>query len=335
MPNRTEAGRYWGFAMTLSRLLHDRYAILKNLSERSVAVYAITLLWFDRFLATREGRAPGPATIDDLDDLIVASFLRWRAQQIVRGRLVSPATVAKDRVQLLALWGFAAKKRMKNSAGEVIEFPTLPQQKAILRVPVAYTLEEVRRMIAYARKRHGRTGPVPSSWWWSTLLGTAFVTGERIGALRELRWGQVDLTRRRITFLAETRKGRRVDQVRRITPALAAELGAHVGAPDELVWPWPKKPQSIYASLKLICAKTGVTPRGFHAIRKASASYVAAAGGDASAHLGHADPTIARDHYLDPRITEERGGIDYLPDLETEATFIPDPDDIGPDRPAA
>ena len=321
--------------MKLRTLLDERYAVLKNLSDRSLEVYRITLLWFDRYLATREGRTSGPATLDDLDDLIVGAFLQWRARVVVRGKVISPATVKKDRDQLLGMWNFAAKKRMRNSAGEMIEFPALPQGKDVLRIPVAYTVDEVRRMIAYARTRKNFTGPVPSDWWWSTLLGTAFVTGERIGALMQLRWGQVDLANRKIIFLAETRKGRRADQIRSITPALAAELGAHVGARDQLVWPWPRRPKSIHASLNKILDKSGVPRRAFHAIRKSSASYVAAAGGDASAHLGHADPTMARDHYIDPRIAKQKGGIDFLPDLETEATFIPDPDDIGPDRPAA
>ena len=306
--------------MLLRTLLHDRYAILKNLSERSVEVYAITLLWFDRFLVTRTDRAPGAGSLDDLDDLVVAGFLRWRATQVVRGRRVSPATVAKDRVQLLSLWTFAAKKRLKTSTGETIDFPSLPQSKTIHRIPVAYTVEEIRRMIGIARTRTGFTGPVPSGWWWSTLLGVAFVTGERIGALRQLRWGQVDLVRRRIMFLAETRKGGRQDVVRSISPALARELAAHAGEPDALVWPWPRAPLSIYASLKKVCLRADVTPRGFHAIRKSSASYVAAGGGNASAHLGHSDPTIAKDHYLDPRIMVEEAGIDFLPDLEEGVT---------------
>ena len=286
--------------MLLRTLLHDRYAILKNLSERSVEVYAITLLWFDRFLVTRTDRAPGAGSLDDLDDLVVAGFLRWRATQVVRGRRVSPATVT-------------------------IDFPSLPQSKTIHRIPVAYTVEEIRRMIGIARTRTGFTGPVPSGWWWSTLLGVAFVTGERIGALRQLRWGQVDLVRRRIMFLAETRKGGRQDVVRSISPALARELAAHAGEPDALVWPWPRAPLSIYASLKKVCLRADVTPRGFHAIRKSSASYVAAGGGNASAHLGHSDPTIAKDHYLDPRIMVEEAGIDFLPDLEegVEPPFSP------------
>jgi len=55
---------------------------------------------------------------------------------------------------------------------------------------------------------------------------------------------------------------------------------------------------------------------GFHRLRKASASYVALAGGDATEHLGHASPDITRQHYLDPRITAPKRAVDYLPPLD-------------------
>jgi integrase len=315
--------------MTLHSLLVDRYALLQGISDRSVLVYMITLVWFGRYLCTLPGRPQGQPTLDDLTDIAVAGFLRWRAQQLHRGRRVSAATVAKDRTQLLALWGFAAKKRMKTTDGREIEFPSLPRSKVVRRIPVAYTVAEIREVIRIARGRKGMTGPVPSSWWWSTLLGTAFVTGERCGALLQLRWGQVDLERRRIVFLGETRKGGRADLARRISPELARELAEHRGPDDSLVWPWPGKPLSIYASLKLLCRRAGVQARGFHGIRRASASYVAAGGGDASAHLGHSSPEITQRHYLDPRITGDQDGIDYLPSLgsDDEAEFIPDPED--------
>jgi integrase len=81
--------------------------------------------------------------------------------------------------------------------------------------------------------------------------------------------------------------------------------------------------------MRLLCKTAGVPSRAFHAIRKASASYVAAAGGDATAHLGHADPAMTRGHYLDPRITETSRGLDFLPPLDLEG-----PPKDG-DRPAA
>lgn len=302
--------------MTLSELLRDRYAILRNLSDRSILVYAISLTWFDRYLATRPNRPPGPATLDDLTDLTVAAFLRWRARQTGRRGAISAASVAKDRCQLLALWTHAAKTGMRTSRGKRVRFPALPPARVVRRIPVAYTLEELRRILDAARARRGRTGALPSAWYWSTLLAAAYYTGERIGALLQLRWKNVDLDRGRVVLLAETRKGGRDDIARRIPADLAAQLAQHRGAPGDLVWPWPGNRLSIFPSLRLLCATAGVTPRGFHAIRKASASYLSAAGGDASAHLGHRDPTIARNHYLDPRITETTSAVDLLPPLE-------------------
>jgi integrase len=81
--------------------------------------------------------------------------------------------------------------------------------------------------------------------------------------------------------------------------------------------------------MRLLCKRAGVPSRAFHAIRKASASYVAAGGGDATAHLGHADPAMTRGHYLDPRITETSRGLDYLPPLDLNG---PPKDEEGPPR---
>jgi integrase len=69
-----------------------------------------------------------------------------------------------------------------------------------------------------------------------------------------------------------------------------------------------------------------VKARGFHAIRKASGSYVKAGGGDATDHLGHANPKTTKDHYLDTTITGQQSALDYLPPLDLDGDG---------DRPAA
>ena len=291
--------------MTLKELL-ERYALLMNLSARSVVIYGHTVEMFGRFL----GREP---LVSDLEDVTVCRFLRWRATTTRSGRPVSAATVQKDRSQLLALWTWACKKRLH--AGE---WPGLPRAKRVRHTPTAYTADEIAAMVRVARARTGPYGAVPAAWWWSTLLQVLWQTGARCGEAFGLRWAEVDTGRCAILFRAETRKGRIADQLRTITPALAAELERRRGLPEALVWPRPGNPLSCYASLRILCERAGVTPRGFHAIRKASASYVAAAGGDATAHLGHADPAMTRGHYLDPRITETRRGLDYLPALDLE-----------------
>jgi integrase len=68
----------------------------------------------------------------------------------------------------------------------------------------------------------------------------------------------------------------------------------------------------------MICHEADVTPRGFHAIRKAAGSYVAAAGGNAQEFLAHESAKTTRDHYLDPAIVKERSGLEFLPKLPTK-----------------
>jgi integrase len=149
-----------------------------------------------------------------------------------------------------------------------------------------------------------------------TIVMTAYVTAERLGALLALRWGEVDLDRQQITFLGSTRKGHTRDIQRAITPQLAAMLKRYKRGDNDLVWPWDRQPGTIWVSLKLLCSQADVTYRGFHGFRKASASYFEAAGGSATALLDHDRPATTKRSYLDPDIV--KGGptaADLLPPL--------------------
>jgi integrase len=173
-------------------------------------------------------------------------------------------------------------------------------------------------LIRLAKQRVGHVDGKPAAWWWSTLIYAAWCSAERIGALLELRWRDVDLTNRTLLFRAETRKGRSADIQRAITPDLAASLSRFAGQPDDLVWRWDRAYHSLWPSLRLLCRRAGVRGTGFHRLRKASASYVALGGGDATEHLGHASPEMTRAHYLDPRITSPKNALDYLPRLDLD-----------------
>lgn len=298
--------------MTMREIL-GRYAILQNLSDRTVELYGHTL---DRF-AEHLGHEP---TIDDLDDLVVAGFLRWRAATPRKRGKPSAASVAKDKSQLTALANWAAKKRLERSDGKPVEFLSLPRSRKVRHAPQAYTADEVARLIRLAKTRVGTIDGKPAAWWWSTLIYAAWCSAERIGALLELRWTDVDLQGRTLLFRAETRKGRSADIQRAITPDLAASLARFEGQPGDLVWRWDRAYHSLWPSLKLLCRRAGVRGTGFHRLRKASASYVALGGGDATEHLGHASPEMTRAHYLDPRITSPKNALDYLPRLDIDGT---------------
>lgn len=289
--------------MTLRQLLVDRYAPVKGLSDRTITIYSHTIDRFGEFLR----REP---EITDLEEDTIASFLVWRGKTVHSARrgIPSAGTIRKDRCQLLALSLYAFRKRL------LPEFPIVRQVRGEQRLPRGFTAEEVSRLIVTARRRQRLVSGLPSGWWWSTLIYAAWLSGARIGELLRLRWRDVD--RLELVFRAGTRKGHTRDIARTITPDLSRELELFRRGPDELVWPWTLKPTSIYPSMRILCQQAGVPQRRFHAIRKASASYVAAAGGDAVSHLDHSDPSITREHYLDERIVGRKSGVEYLPALD-------------------
>ena len=303
--------------MTLKELV-DRYVTLRGLKDRTAELYKFIVDRLREFLGTEP-------MVEHLDDMTIAKYLKWRSETVHHGRIPKPATVQKDKVMIQAVWTYAAKKRL------VDQFPELPRIKVPKRLPVnkAYKSEEVATLIRRAKRRHGRVGGKPAAWWWSTLIYTAYCTGERCAALLALRWGQVDLDNCRVVFLGETRKGATRDIEREITPGLAALLRPQKGKPDDLVWEWDRLPKSLWTSLKLLCRLADVPYRGFHGFRRTAASYAALAGGRAAATLllDHADPALQR-VYVDPTICPtERTSVSVLPPLNL--------DDEPPGRPAA
>jgi integrase len=302
-------------AMTLAELF-ERYSDLRNLNPKTVALYGMLL---DR-LRAHLGHEP---TVNDLDDLVISRYLRARATQSWAGKTVRPASVQKDKVMIASVWNLAARKRWAR------DFPELPRIKVAKSIPTgrAYTAEDVAKMIRQARHRRGRTGGKLSCWWWSTLLYMAYCTGERATALLSLRWGELDLERRRVVFKGETRKGQTHDIERDFTEQLAGILLPQRGQPDELVWHWDRARGSLWTSLKLLCRLAGVRYRGFHGLRRTRASYAALAGGTAAATqvLDHSDPRL-QERYVDSQICPtEQSSVDCLPPLDLG----------GPGKPAA
>lgn len=298
--------------MTLRELLRDRIAPLKNLSERSVVMYESTL---DR-LRDHLGHE---ATVDDLDDLTIAKFLRWRAvtPQCSRG-VISPASLAKDSAHIRSLWSWLAKKRWKKANGDLLEFPDYARPKVPKPRPVAYTVDELQRLVTAAKHRKGYIAGVPAAWYWPTKILAMYQTGERIGAILAIRWGEVDLERCTLTFLAATRKGHRETITRAISPELARMMAPQRRAPDALVWPWleGRKLISAYGSMKVLCRLADVPYHPFHSIRKSTASYLKRAGVSAKKQLGHSSEEMAENHYYDERITGVESALDYLPPLD-------------------
>lgn len=292
--------------MLVRELLDDEYAVLRSLRPNAHYQFLLTLRRWEQFL----GRPP---ELTDFDPLVVQRFLNHRKTE------VSAATAKKDRTHLVAIWSHAAKRRL------VDQFPTLPAIRAPQRIPRAYRVEDVSALLTAANALDGSVGAIPAALWWHCIIRLAWESAERIGAILQLRWDDVDLDARAVVFRGETRKSSTRDIRRRISEDLAGQLRRIEGRPNDLVFFWPTQYTSIWWRLRRLCDAAGVVPRGFHGLRKASASYVAAAGGNATELLDHSNPKLAKDHYLDESIVQPRqSAIDLLPALT-----------IGGDRPAS
>ena len=264
--------------MFLIDLLLAEYSPLRGLSARTEKLYGYTLAAWAKSL----GRSP---TLDDLDEVAVARFLA------VRSRDVAPATVAKDRAQLVALWSFAAKRGLVDRWPEVRRI-TVPE-----RVPEAWTTEEFRRLLAAATLEQTTIAGIPARHWWRAVLRLAYDTGERCAAIMALRWA--DVREDDVIFRAETRKGGRRDIARPFGDSTGLALDQIREPRRELVFPWDRHPSYLWGRLGIILKRAGLPNDRrckFHRIRRTTASFYAAAGGDptGSANVGHPGHVVLR-----------------------------------------
>ena len=278
---------------------------LRQASDNTRRLHLITLDKFDRFL----GR---DALLDDLTDDTVADFVWWIHK--TEGR--SERTANRCRDNLLAQWRYYARKAI------VPKWPDVAPLREPQRIPIAWTRDELRKLFGAIDALSGSVERVPASVWWHSLHAVLWDCGERIGAAMQLDWRTVDLAGRYVTFRAETRKGKARDVIHRIHPTTAALLErnrvAQGNPPQGRVWPWAKCVPSLYIDYRKILTAAGLPHdrmRKFHCMRRSAASYLEAAGGNATDFLDHADRRTTKKSYLDLRITGEAGTAvcDVLP----------------------
>jgi integrase len=293
--------------MDLYDWLNDVYVPLRNVSPRTAELYRQTLDRFREFL----GHTP---TFDDLTDIAVGKFLRAR---LARG--ASQGTVAKDRSQIAALWNLAARRH------KTADFPTLPPIRVPERVPQAWTIEEMSRIMAAVAALNYKVGDYPASLWWRGLILAIWDTGERIGALMGVRVRNLDLNRGVLVIPAELRKNKMRDLLFELAPDTTATIRQLTeGRPQRaLVFEWPQWSTHIYYKLNYILKQAGL-PRDqrskFHRIRRTVATYFEQAGGDATRLLDHSNSSVTR-KYIDPRIVRTDMPCDKIPRLTPDSKF--------------
>ncbi len=269
---------------------------LRSRAVRTRELYEFTIRNFGRFLH----REP---TLADFTDDTVSRLLGW-----MMDRGLSPYSANKERSHLLAIWRFACRKGFLN------HWPDVEPEIQPERVPRAWRRDELEKLFAACLGTAGRIGNVQARYWWYALHLVGWDTGERIAAIRSLRWQWVDLEGAEVRMPAEVRKGKRADR-RYPLHAETVEMLRLIESPlRDLVFPWPYSPTYIYKRYSEIQKRAGL-PIGrqfrFHCLRRAVASHGKAAGLDPQELMGHMDGRTTK-KYLDPTICGGKSASETL-----------------------
>lgn len=270
---------------------------LRSRSRNTIRLYRHTFRTFDKFLAR-------PAVLADLNDATVSRLLTWCREQGL-----SPRSANKLRDQLLAIWRFACRK------GTLSVWPDVEPEPEPVRIPQAWTPQQLDALFAEIRKCEGWIGKLKASLWWHALHLVLFDTAERIGAVRQLTWDNVDLATGWVRFPAETRKGGRHDRAYRIDQETIEALKLIQLPWRADVFTWPYDAAYLYVRYRRLLVRAGLPAdrmSKFHRMRRTTASMFEAAGGNASELLGHSSRAVTR-KYLDPRLIQAPQAIDKLP----------------------
>jgi integrase len=259
---------------------------LRGRSQETVRLYRLSLKSFERTL----GR---PATLVDLTDLNMARHL---GRVSAAGR--AAATVNKDRAQILAIWRFACQR------GYLTIWPNVPAEIEPKRTPQAWLPEELASIDRAIKTEEGLIGQIPAKIFWAALFLTILDTAERIGAVMQIEWSQIQLDW--LTIPAEHRKGKRRDRQYKLSPE-TMEAIQKLPRINKKVFPWPLNKFFLWSKWGNILKRAGLdTDRKskFHRLRRTVASACDAVDMDPQAVLDHKDRSVT-ELYLDPRITKQ------------------------------
>lgn len=259
-----------------------------------------------------------PALTGDFTERNVNGFRKWRAGV---GR--SKATIERESSKLLTLWRWAAKRGW--APEPLISIPKAPPP-----IPEAWNRRELARIFKAADQHSmnfhanwaGKPGQIPGGLVMGALLRLLFDTGERISATFQVKWADVDLDNRFVTFRSTTRKGCSKDngqrfgrKTRRALLALKTfyESQGYYEA-DGPVFPPVCRTNSHY-HLRSVLEDADV-PRakrvGFHQFRRSHATALYLVGGDPTYSLGHESSKMTHTYYLDPRQIRANYASDLL-----------------------
>jgi integrase len=272
-----------------------------GIAPATIDVYCYAVRSLEKFAGRRLSLA------DLNDDLLYA----WLSQRLGE---VSVRTVRRERGDLLTVWRWAADNGFCLSKPGRIAAP-----KQHRREPVAWTVEEMRRLVAACDQLTGRSRTTGIAWsaWARSLILTCYYTGARIGALMQVRPADIDLDKATITLRPETQKPRR-EGILRLPPVAVEAIRAICDPARSLVWRLHRSKRSPRHHLTRLLKAAGLTVdryHAFHCLRKTCYTHTAIAAGlaVASRQLGHRSDLSSV--YLDRSQLPEPQAADVLPRL--------------------
>lgn len=289
--------------MTLTEFFETVYSPLKlrGRSENTRRLYRCTISSFKKFLK----REP---EVSDLTDITLARFLAYRAS------IRSGFTAEKERTQLLSLARFGFGRRLLE-----IE-PCVPPAPLPERIPSAWTVEQLRSLMAACGRQEGFIGKTPAAAYYAALVAVLWESAERIGAILECR--VADYGGGQLYVRAEYRKGKKRDKIYDLTPQTQALLDAAIRGkrPRDKIFAWDRPYSMLWYAFGKVVESAGL-PGGrrakFHQLRRSAATHYAVKAGSAAAteFLDHASARTTR-AYLDPRFLKTGPSpCDVLPSI--------------------
>lgn len=259
---------------------------LRGRSERTSILYRLSIKSFCETLQKA-------ATLDDLSDINISIHM---ARIRRKGR--SAGTANKDRAQILAIWRFA------NRRGYVKSWPDIPEDIEPKRTPKAWLPEEVDKMLKHFSQLSGYVGSNKESNFWCAMIHVCLDSGERIGAVRELKWS--DINGNWLSVRAETRKGKRTDREYWLVDETVDAL-KKLDRRTEQVFHWPYCFSYLWIRYGNLLKAAGLPhdrKSKFHRFRRTHASILYACGADPQRAMGHSDWRTT-EGYIDPRFSPE------------------------------
>lgn len=236
-----------------------------------------------------------PLDVTEVTSVLVNAFL---AALQAEGRYYEK-TVKGYRDAIMAVWRAAWESGLTPHRPERVK-----SIKVRRKLPQAWSIEEVRALVAASRDLRGRVcglKGVSRAIWFESYVQLLWCTGLRAGDLIRLEWDTVSPG----GIVGVVQSKTRHQLICQLSPrALALAQDIRIRTESPLVLPWPGARCILDRWFRRLVKAAGIREGGTRRIRRAAASYVEKTQpGMAGRFLGHLTAGLASRHYLDPSIT--------------------------------